>query len=87
MKRLDNAPSLDNTVLKSGHIVTKPIYVSKAVASDMFGVSKSTIYKWCQEAEEIEEWRDLSIRPSATVTLIHVETMERFLKSKNKSFL
>ena len=58
-------PSLDNTILKSKHIVTKPIYVSKAVASDMFGVSKSTIYKWCQEAEESEEWRDLSIRPSA----------------------
>lgn len=80
-------PNNNNTVMKEKQILSKPVYVNKTAAAEMFGVSKSTIYNWCQEAEKSKEWSSLSIRPSSTVTLIHVETMEEFLKSKNKSFL
>lgn len=80
-------PSKSNTVMKKNQVLSRPVYVNKTTASEMFGVSKSTIYNWCQEAEESKEWSSLSVRPSSTVTLIHVETMEEFLKSKNKSFL
>lgn len=82
-----NIPSRDNTVMKPEHIITKPVFVNKTIAAEMFGVSKSTIYKWTEEAEKDAKWKNLSIRPSATVTLIHVETMEEFLRSKDKSFL
>lgn len=82
-----NIPNRGNTVMKPEHVITKPIFVNKTVAAEMFGVSKSTIYKWTEEAENDARWNTLSIRPSATVTLIHVATMEEFLRSKNKSFL
>ena len=75
-------PSISNTVMKKNQVLSRPVYVNKTIASEMFGVSN-----WCQEAEESKEWSSLSVRPSSTVTLIHVETMEEFLKSKNKSFL
>ena len=87
MSKMLNIPSRDNTVMKPEHVITKPIFVNKTVAAEMFGVSKSTIYKWTEEAENDAKWNALSIRPSATVTLIHVATMEEFLRSKNKSFL
>lgn len=80
-------PTLSNSVIRKDQILSRPVYVNKTAAAEMFGVSKSTIYNWCQEAEESKEWSSLSVRPSSTVTLIHVETMEEFLKSKNKSFL
>jgi len=80
-------PTLSNSIIREDQILSRPVYVNKTTAAEMFGVSKSTIYNWCQEAEESKEWSSLSVRPSSTVTLIHVETMEEFLKSKNKSFL
>lgn len=87
MSKIHNIPSHDNTVMKDEQVITKPVYVNKTTAARMFGTSKSTIYRWIDEAEQSGEWEGLSIRPSATVTLIHVETMEEFLKSKDKSFL
>jgi len=76
-----------NGIINVEKVITKPVFVNKRKAAELFGVSKSTIYKWCTEAEESKEWPSLFIRPSATVTLIHVDTMTEFLKSKNKSFL
>jgi len=89
MKRnvTQNEPKSSNTIMSEEHIVTRPVYVNKASAAKLFGVSKSTIYNWCTEAEQSKEWDSLFVRPSSTITLIHVETMVRFLKSKNKSFL
>lgn len=87
VQRMYEEPRLENSLLKPEGVSTRPIYVSKKVAAEMFSVSKSTIYKWLQEAEDSGEWPTLSIRPSATITLIHLETMESFIKSKNKSFL
>lgn len=80
-------PTHGNTVMNTDQIVTAPLFINKTAAAEMFGISKSTVYKWLTEAEESGEWPGLSIRPSATITLIHVATMEEFLKSKNKSFL
>lgn len=87
MSKIEDFPTPGNSILKAREVNARPIFVNKTVAGEMFGVSKSTIYKWCQEAEDSKEWRHMSIRPSATVTLIHVETMEKFLRSKNKDFL
>lgn len=87
MAEMIKLPNKENTIMKLEQLITKPIFVNKTVAAEMFGVSKSTIYKWTDEAENDAKWKNLSIRPSATVTLIHVETMEEFLRSKNKSFL
>ncbi|MHC0551395.1 helix-turn-helix transcriptional regulator [Salinicoccus sp. CNSTN-B1] len=80
-------PNFNNTVTKPEQVTTKPIYVSKKVAAEMFSVSKSTIYKWLAEAEKSGEWPTLSVRPSATITLIHLDTLEKFIVSKNKRFL
>jgi len=87
MSNIKEFPTLDNSIMKPQQVLTRPVFVNKTVAAEMFGVSKSTIYKWCQEAEDSKEWQHMAIRPSATVTLIHVETMEEFLRSKNKDFL
>lgn len=87
MSKMMNIPHRDNTVMKPEHIITKPVFINKTAAAELFGVSKSTIYRWMQEVESDPKWKNLSIRPSATVTLIHVETMEEFLRSKDKSFL
>jgi len=87
VQRIYEEPSLENTVMKSEQISTKPIYVNKSQAAELFGVSRSTIYQWCKNGAESGEWPGLSIRPSATVTLIHLETMEAYIKSLNKSFL
>ena len=87
MSNIKEFPTLDNSIMKPQQVLTRPVFVNKTVAAEMFGVSKSTIYKWTEEAENDAKWNALSIRPSATVTLIHVATMEEFLRSKNKSFL
>lgn len=87
MSNLHNLPTRDNTVMKEEQINVKPIYVNKMQAAKMVGISKSTLYRWITEAEESGEWTGLSIRPSATVTLIHLSTLEAFLKFKDKSFL
>lgn len=87
MSNIHNLPTRDNTVMKPEHIIAKPVFINKTAAAELFGVSKSTIYRWMQEVESDPKWKNLSIRPSATVTLIHVETMEEFLRSKDKSFL
>lgn len=87
MSNIRELPTKNNSVMKPEQVTTRPVFVNKKIAAEMFGVSKSTIYKWTEEAEGNPKWKNLSIRPSATVTLIHVETMEEFLRSKNKSFL
>lgn len=87
MSNIHNLPTRDNTVMKAEQVNTRPVFINKTAAAELFGVSKSTIYRWMQEVESDPKWKNLSIRPSATVTLIHVETMEEFLRSKDKSFL
>lgn len=87
IQKIYEEPTLENTVMKPEQISTKPIYVNKSQAAELFGVSRSTIYQWSRNAEESGEWPGLSIRPSSTITLLHLETLERFIKSKNKSFL
>lgn len=73
--------------MKETQINTRPVFVNKVKASEMFGVGKTTLYRWTLEAEKIGEFKTLSVRPSPTVTLIHVDTMEKFIRYKNKHFL
>lgn len=80
-------PTKDNSIMKSEQINTRPVFVNKQTAAEMTGVSKSTIYKWLNEAEESGEWPGLSIRPSFTITLVHLATLEQFIRSKDKEFL
>lgn len=90
MKQQNNViehPSLSNTVMKETQINTRPVFVNKTKACEMFGVGKTTLYRWTNEAEKLDEFKGLSVRPSPTVTLIHVETMEKFIRFKNKHFL
>ncbi|KKK34707.1 hypothetical protein WN59_06660 [Salinicoccus sediminis] len=87
VQRIYEEPTLQNSLLKPEAVSTRPVYVSKKVAAEMFSVSKSTIYQWCKTAEESGEWPGLSIRPSSSITLLHLDTLEKFIISKNKSFL
>lgn len=80
-------PTHGNTVMKSDQVITRPIFVNKATAAEMIGCSKSTIYKWLSIAEDSGEWPGLSIRPSSTITLIHLESLEKFVRSLDKNFL
>lgn len=85
--KLHEAPTLENTIMKPEQVTTHPIYVNKATAAKICSVSKSTIYSWLKDAEESGDWPNLSIRPSATITLIHLKTLKQYLISRNRNFL
>lgn len=87
VQKIYEEPTLENSLLKPEAVSTRPVYVSKKVAAEMFSVSKSTIFQWCKNAEESGEWPGVSIRPSSTITLLHLDTFEKYVISKNKSFL
>lgn len=80
-------PSNQNTILDE-EIYIEPIYIKATRACELFDLSRSTVNKYLQEAEEDERYRNrISIAVAQNILLVNIRVFEEFLKSKHKKFL
>ncbi|MBM6628599.1 helix-turn-helix domain-containing protein [Mammaliicoccus vitulinus] len=80
-------PSKQNTILDE-EIFIEPIYIKATRACELFDLSRSTVNKYLQEAEEDDKYRNrISIAVAQNILLVNIRVFEEFLRSKHKKFL
>lgn len=80
-------PTTNNTILDE-EIYIEPIYIKATRACELFDLSRSTVNKYLQEAEEDEKYRNkISIAVAQNILLVNIRVFEEFLRSKHKKFL
>ncbi|TDM23478.1 hypothetical protein [Macrococcoides canis] len=87
--KLRKSPYPSNTVLSSDQVEpVKKIYCKVPTLAKLFDVSKPTCYRFIKEAEQMDEFKDdICIDISSNLTLVHIETFIKFLKTKHKKYL
>ncbi|MBO3062772.1 helix-turn-helix domain-containing protein [Mammaliicoccus fleurettii] len=86
-KTVTALPTTNNTILDE-EIYIEPIYIKATRACELFDLSRSTVNKYLQEAEEDEKYRNrISIAVAQNILLVNIRVFEEFLKSKHKKFL
>lgn len=88
MNSIISMPTKQNTVLEKIQIQDiKPRFAKVSTLTKMYDVSKSSIYRWLNEAEQSGEWPKLFVEVSSTLSLVNLEEFERLLYSKHKKQL
>ncbi|TDM10451.1 helix-turn-helix domain-containing protein [Macrococcus lamae] len=79
-------PHPSNSVLSDDQVApVKMIYCKVSTLPKLFNISKATAYRFLKEADTLDEFKDrICVDVSATMTLVHIETFEEFLKFKHK---
>lgn len=87
--KLSDYPSRVNTITKSNELENNEmIYCKVPTLAELFNVSKPTCYRFLKEAEQMDEFKDdICIDISSNLTLVHIETFIKFLKTKHKKYL
>ena len=82
-------PHPSNSVLSDDQVATvKMIYCKVSTLTKLFNVSRATAYRFLKEAESLAEFKGrICVDVSATLTLVHIETFEEYLKKKHKKYL
>ncbi|WP_414047377.1 helix-turn-helix domain-containing protein [Macrococcus equi] len=82
-------PHPSNSVLSDDQVApVKMIYCKVSTLPKLFNISKATCYRFINEASSQDEFKDrICVDVSATLTLVHIETFEEFLKTKHKRYL
>ncbi|EGQ0314918.1 TPA: hypothetical protein K8054_001772 [Staphylococcus pseudintermedius] len=80
-------PHPSNSVLSDDQVApVKMIYCKVSTLPKLFNISKATCYRFINEASSQDEFKDrICVDVSATLTLVHIETFEEFLKKNIKS--
>lgn len=82
-------PTPANSILSDDQVApVKMIYCKVSTLPKLFNISKATCYRFLKEADTLDEFKDrICVDVSTTMTLVHIETFEEFLKTKHKKYL
>lgn len=88
MSNLAVLPSPQNTVMDEKEVKEiEPRFAKVVTLAKIYNVSKPTVYRWLKEAEQSEEWSQLFINVTSSLTLVNLKEFERFLYSKHRKYL
>lgn len=80
-------PTFENTIMTTSEIKEfTPIYAKPKTIMKLYDISRTTVYRLLKQAKE-EGYEDVEVSVSHGMTLVHIETFNRFLKHINKKHL
>lgn len=77
----------NNVVLNNSLIVTEPLYAQPHALGKIFGLSRTTVWRFITEMESCAEYKNASISLNNRLKLIKIKDFEKFLQSQHKQWL
>ena len=79
-------PTKENTVPRTAVIVISPLYAQPHQLGELFGMSRTTVWRFITEMEALEEYKKASISLNKRLKLINIKAFEKFLHSQHNQW-
>ncbi|WP_414053753.1 helix-turn-helix domain-containing protein [Macrococcus equi] len=81
-------PQREDVLLDRDVIVTQPLFAQRKQLAQLFGISKTSVYRIVKEWEQDDKGvKDMYVELSPTLRLISIEAFKQYLFKRNKDYL
>lgn len=84
---MDILPSAANTVPNTAQILVNPLWAQPHQLGEIFGMSRTTVWRFITEMEARKEYKKASISLNKRLKLINIKVFEQFLLAQHNQWL